>query len=172
MEPDTRTRAQLEQEKHPKARFDCEYIFLNREHMYFDPSPSRSKAECCIDNQRRDCEGKCSQYNPGIIGRIKKLFGRDKIGGLIRMDKLFLEGGDLDKFIVLKVEDIDKYTGSIIKAALLKADLLIKSGRERDRKKKDNTYLVINTDEPYAPEVVEILKRNGHWGKDGGIING
>lgn len=25
-------------------------------------------------------------------------------------------------------------------------------------------YLVINTDEPYADEIIEILKRNGHWG--------
>lgn len=29
----------------------------------------------------------------------------------------------------------------------------------------NNTYIVINTDEPYAPEVVEILKRYGHWGE-------
>ena len=30
--------------------------------------------------------------------------------------------------------------------------------------KKENTYLVINTDEPYADEVIAILKRHGHWG--------
>jgi hypothetical protein len=30
--------------------------------------------------------------------------------------------------------------------------------------KKDNKYIVINTDEPYADEVIEILKRHGHWG--------
>lgn len=30
--------------------------------------------------------------------------------------------------------------------------------------KQPNTYLVINTDEPYADEIIEILKRNGHWG--------
>jgi hypothetical protein len=29
--------------------------------------------------------------------------------------------------------------------------------------KKENTYLVINTDEPYADEIIEILKKNGHW---------
>lgn len=27
-----------------------------------------------------------------------------------------------------------------------------------------NTYIVINTDEPYADEIIEILKRHGHWG--------
>jgi hypothetical protein len=30
--------------------------------------------------------------------------------------------------------------------------------------KKENKYLVINTDEPYADEVIEILKRHRHWG--------
>lgn len=30
--------------------------------------------------------------------------------------------------------------------------------------KKENTYLVINTDEPYADEVIAIMKRHGHWG--------
>lgn len=39
---------------------------------------------------------------------------------------------------------------------------------EKERKElgKLNTpiYLVINTDEPYADEVIEILKKNGHWG--------
>ncbi|MFF2909986.1 hypothetical protein [Paenibacillus sp. NPDC057934] len=32
--------------------------------------------------------------------------------------------------------------------------------------KKENTYIMINTDEPYADEVIEILKRNGHWGEE------
>ena len=37
--------------------------------------------------------------------------------------------------------------------------------QDRKRKgKKENTYLVINTDEPYADEVIEIMKRYGHWG--------
>jgi len=26
------------------------------------------------------------------------------------------------------------------------------------------TYLVINTDEPYADEIIEIMKRYVHWG--------
>ncbi len=28
---------------------------------------------------------------------------------------------------------------------------------------KDHEYIVVNMDEPYAEEVVEVLKRNGHW---------
>jgi hypothetical protein len=30
--------------------------------------------------------------------------------------------------------------------------------------KQPNTYLVINTDEPYVDEIINILKRHGHWG--------
>ncbi|MFC6545517.1 hypothetical protein [Cohnella cellulosilytica] len=29
----------------------------------------------------------------------------------------------------------------------------------------NNSYIVINTDEPYTPQIVEILKRYGHWGR-------
>lgn len=31
-------------------------------------------------------------------------------------------------------------------------------------KLKDRRYIVINMDEPYVEEVIEIMKRNGHWG--------
>lgn len=75
-----------------------------------------------------------------------------------------LEGGKFDKFIVFKREDIEKYTGNLSKAALKKSSELIMAGREKDGKNPDNKYLVINVDEPYADEVIEIMKRNGHWG--------
>lgn len=73
-----------------------------------------------------------------------------------------LKGGKFDKFLVLKSEYIDS------PQAQHQAELLceyadckrtIKTG-----KIDKPTYLVINTDEPYADEVIEIMKRNGHWG--------
>jgi hypothetical protein len=51
-----------------------------------------------------------------------------------------------------------------LKAVLKKTSELIRAGREKDGKNPNNKYLVINVDEPYADEVIEILKRNGHWG--------
>ena len=79
------------------------------------------------------------------------------------MDK-FLEGGKLDKFIVIKNEDISTYlTMGEAKSLGFCLDN-INDGRVLDGKNPNNKYLVINVDEPYAPEIVEILKRNGHWG--------
>ena len=75
----------------------------------------------------------------------------------------FLEGGNFDKFLVLKWDDINQYLNGIGKDDLSECIETVLDGR-RMGGKPDNTYLVINTDEPYAPEIVEILKRNGHWG--------
>ena len=75
----------------------------------------------------------------------------------------FCKGGDFNKFTVIKNNDIKKLP------KLFKRDLntilsAIRLNRITEGKTTHNTYLVINTDEPYAPEIVDILKRNGHWG--------
>jgi hypothetical protein len=59
---------------------------------------------------------------------------------------------------VFKREDIEK--------AGIKLDLIcnnVQRVREEQGKSSNPTYLVINTDEAYAVEVIEILKRHGHW---------
>lgn len=75
-----------------------------------------------------------------------------------------LEGGNFNKFTVLKNEDIQKYCSTYEVEMLEQICSSIQSGRITDNRKPNNIYLVINTDEPYADEVIEILKRNGHWG--------
>ncbi|MCM3180205.1 hypothetical protein [Cytobacillus horneckiae] len=40
----------------------------------------------------------------------------------------------------------------------------IEDGRIKEGKKSNNSYVVINLDEPYINEIIEIMKRNGHWG--------
>lgn len=73
--------------------------------------------------------------------------------------------GGVRKYIVIKIEDYAKYVNSGIKAALLQNDLEdIEAGRKADGKEPCPEYIVINTDEPYTQEVIEIMKRNGHWG--------
>jgi len=76
-----------------------------------------------------------------------------------------LECGGLKKFVVLKIEDIEKYLPKVAQLQLKKVQVKIGCSRILDFKSTNNEYLVINTDEPYAPEIIEILKRNGHWGE-------
>jgi hypothetical protein len=68
------------------------------------------------------------------------------------------------KYIILKNEDIEKYVPKFMVNTLEDICKHIEAGRREDGKKPKNTYIVINMDEPYALEVIEILKRHGHWG--------
>jgi hypothetical protein len=80
------------------------------------------------------------------------------------VDKLgFLEGME-EKFIVIKLDDSDKYLSTTKLRELGLCLESITAGRRSEGKVTYNRYLVINVDETYAPEIVEILKRNGHWG--------
>lgn len=77
----------------------------------------------------------------------------------------YLKNGSKRKFIVIKIDDLLKYVNSVFKLAMLDNDLHdIQTGRQADGKDPVPEYIVINTDEPYAPEVIEIMKRYGHWG--------
>ncbi len=78
------------------------------------------------------------------------------------MDKNIFEGMK-EKFYVVKKDDVRKYLNYNGQTAFYSCLETIADGRSIDGKKY-NKYLVINIDEPYAPEIVEILKKNGHWG--------
>lgn len=81
------------------------------------------------------------------------------------MLEYLLKCGGKKKYIVIKIEDLNKYVNSVFKLAMLENDLKdIRDGREKDGKEPAPEYIVINTDERYAQEVIEILKKNGHWG--------
>lgn len=67
------------------------------------------------------------------------------------------------KFIVIKADDADKYLPLHDRIDLRHILNQINEGRIKEGK-KENNYVVINTDEPYADEVINIMKRNGHWG--------
>ncbi|MBX4152423.1 hypothetical protein K1X09_34565 [Paenibacillus lautus] len=71
-----------------------------------------------------------------------------------------------NKFIVLKSEDAEKYLTTSEKYELVGMFEAIDAGRKKDGKTpaSDNTYVVINTDEPYFNEVLAIMKEHGHWG--------
>jgi hypothetical protein len=78
--------------------------------------------------------------------------------------KELLRCGGVKKHIVIKFEDL-KHINSIFKIEMLKNDLKdIRTGRKTEGKEPCPEYIVINTDEPYIQEVIEILKKNSHWG--------
>jgi len=79
------------------------------------------------------------------------------------MSKDILQGGDFNKFVVIKNEDMDNYSTYSDINNIDMILLNIRSGRRKDNKALNN-YIVINIDEEYAPEVIEILKRYKHWG--------
>lgn len=77
-----------------------------------------------------------------------------------------LEGKE-QKYTVIKIADLAKYNSEfdLNEVAPLLDSLLgnIEAGREKDGKKPFNFYVVINTDEPWIDEIIEVMKRNGAW---------
>ncbi|BDH62330.1 hypothetical protein MTP04_24600 [Lysinibacillus sp. PLM2] len=67
------------------------------------------------------------------------------------------------KFLVVKNADLDRYLDSHQEDNLFDIVQTVEAGRISDGKVEDNQYLVINQDEPYVNEVIEIMKRHGHW---------
>ncbi|WP_185094025.1 hypothetical protein [Paenibacillus polymyxa] len=68
------------------------------------------------------------------------------------------------KFTVLKNEDINKYLDEREKSDLSRILWKVQELRLLDGKPPLNTYLVVNTDEPYATDIVRIMQINNHWG--------
>ncbi|APZ82619.1 hypothetical protein Goe27_01590 [Bacillus phage vB_BsuM-Goe27] len=68
-----------------------------------------------------------------------------------------------DKFIVWNKEELIQ---SCTEAELMKLNAIvgrIVRKRIEEGKKPQNGYIVVNTDEPYAEEVRDILRKNGAW---------
>lgn len=73
-----------------------------------------------------------------------------------------------NKYVVIKRDDIEKYLSNEGKKALYHClDSLIDSRRHDG--KQENNYLVINTNEPYAGEIAQIMQRHGHFTPGGAI---
>ncbi len=77
------------------------------------------------------------------------------------MDKLQCEA--VNRFYVFKREDVKKLT-SFLQESIDLAASSISVNRLTQNKNPTPEYLVINTDEPYTSDIIDILKRNGHWG--------
>lgn len=77
-----------------------------------------------------------------------------------------LEGKER-RYTIIYERDVEKYLsmGEQQDLAIVLDRMLgnIEHGREKDGKKPFNSYVVINTDEPWIGEIVEVMKRNGAW---------
>lgn len=69
----------------------------------------------------------------------------------------------MGKFWVFKSDDIDKYLSNGQYVQLVNISGTIGNERIKEGKNPDNKYMIINRDEPYAEEVLEIMKKHGHW---------
>jgi len=68
----------------------------------------------------------------------------------------------MSKYTVIKNDDLRYLTDAQI-ANLVEIVRDIAVHRQEEGRKFNNTYLVINRDEPYADQVIAIMKEHGHW---------
>ncbi len=72
------------------------------------------------------------------------------------------------RFTVINEHDFQKYvpvhTRESFEAKFNNVAGWIEDGRKQEGKQPFNSYIVINLDEPYIDEIIEIMKRHGHWG--------
>ncbi|ETT30298.1 hypothetical protein C161_27623 [Paenibacillus sp. FSL R5-192] len=68
------------------------------------------------------------------------------------------------KFTVIKNEDVEKHLDELDKSELCRILRKIQNSRLEEGKSALNTYLVVNTDEDYAGDILRLLQENGHWG--------
>ncbi|MGQ7108386.1 hypothetical protein ACUN13_29605 [Bacillus cereus group sp. Bce041] len=77
-----------------------------------------------------------------------------------------LEGRER-RYTVLNEKDLERYVNEEKREEFRQIlnEVLgeIEDGRLCDDKKPYNSYIVINTDEPYINEIIEVMKRHGYF---------
>ena len=74
-----------------------------------------------------------------------------------------LEGINI-KYTVVKNDDVANYLDENQVETLSRLLTKVMAERMFAGKLPENIYLVINTDEPYADQIIDIMKSHGHWG--------
>jgi len=78
------------------------------------------------------------------------------------LSNIDLYGIDFNKYIIIKQDDL-KYITEQDKINLCSIIKTIRDGRIEVNKNTGNKYFVINVDENYAKDIVDILKKNNYW---------
>jgi len=79
------------------------------------------------------------------------------------LSNINLSGTDFNKYFIIKQEDMIKHTSEQDRIDLARILKNIRVSRYKFNKNTGNKYLVINVDENYAKDVVDILRQNNHW---------
>lgn len=78
-----------------------------------------------------------------------------------------LEGRER-RYTIINEHDLNKYVNEDdrddLNRELSYVQRKIEEAREEEGKVPYNSYIIINTDEPYVDEIIEVMKRHGHWG--------
>lgn len=102
-----------------------------------------------------------NMINMAILTMVRRRSG-NKLPGRTSMDQLE------NRFIVLKRSDVDKYLSPHVHYLLRQIVGEISIGRDQDGK-KHNKYVVVNLDEPYSQQVLDLVLGSGNLlpqGKD------
>jgi hypothetical protein len=96
---------------------------------------------------------------------VKKILSKN-LNKESAFDGTVLEGSER-RYTILNMKDIQKYGTTEQVENMFEAiddvQTSIHFGREKDGKKPYNSYIIINVDEPYIDEIIDVMKRNGHW---------
>ena len=72
--------------------------------------------------------------------------------------------GMVMKYAVIKNDDLDTYLTDDEQNTFYHLVENQINYAKKSEGKKENIYLVINTDESYVDEIINIMKKHGHWG--------
>lgn len=115
---------------------------------------------------------------PRINDEVKKIIEKNRLQNafetIAQQSEEAFEGTVLEgksrKYTILSHKDLNKYIDPFTQNEMwIILDRIlgnIENGREKDGKKPFNSYITINTDEPYINEVIDVMKRNGDWESD------
>lgn len=74
--------------------------------------------------------------------------------------------GMVMKYTVVKNADVSAYLTEQERMVFASMLARVMSKRIFNGQAPENKYLVINTDEIYADQVIDIMKDHGHWGEE------
>jgi len=66
---------------------------------------------------------------------------------------------------VFKNEDLFLYLDAEEYKSIVRVAEKVNQGRFKDGRQTESTYIVVNTDERYIDEIIEVLKLHNAWGR-------